>query len=571
MAEADREALIAFEVEADARIEALPIGELPVRAFWTFYHCTVFLLLHGGEFRERGAWVTGDTLAGRMSYLLPWLRNRPTEPIGANGNDAFAAVTDYPGSARQIADLSLYAHFCELMPDVHRRLLDVERSAERAFRLVHPDAAQARAEATDILVSELALNQNPLPENRRPDEEAFTLARDAPHWDMAVLVRLVRNLAVQYQAGMVEHPLVTDEGVMAVFGFDSPAYREVQAALFAFADAIQQVGTILCIWAVEDGQEDHEVMSEALEWMSVYWQGDVLIDIVAAVAGVDRDAVSRFVDAFTLDYDQPAPGWEGGEGYSPPFIRLAGSRLFSPDFIKRFAHARNALVMLDRNNDPRFDNLISRDLEPVLLQEMREELENLANLTIVQNFNYDLGELDLVIVAPDETHVVIVEAKAPLPPQGVRATARLAGRMREGVRQIARFHALPRARQLEYLRRATGLALLDPEIEFWLAGRACFGAREVWLPDALARPVTLPLLRLAVRELNDDPLSLAQLGPRLAALLEEMLQDLNWRWEHAPIVLFEQALETPQLLYDRDRAAAWRIRAGGPPGRGAAV
>lgn len=571
MAEADREALIAFEVEADARIDALPIGELPVRAFWTFYHCTVFFLLHGHQFRTPEAWITGDTMAGRMSYLLPWLRKRLTEPTGANAYEAFVAVRDFPDSSGQTRDLSLYTHLCEVMPDVHRRLLDVERTANGAFRLVHPDAAQARAEATDILVSELALNQNPLPENRRPDEEAFILARDAPRWDMAALTRLVRNLAIQYRAGMVEHPLVTDEGLRAVFGLDGEAYREVQAAVFAFADAIQQVGMILSIWAVEDGRENPETMAEALEWMSVYWRGEVLIDIVAAVAGVDRNAVSRFVDAFTLDYDQPAPPWEGGEGYSPPFIRLAGARLFSPDFIKRFAHARNALVMLDRNNDPRFGNLISRDLEPVLLREMREELETLAGLTIVQNFAYDRGELDLVAVAPDQSHVVIVEAKAPLPPQGGRATARLAGRMREGVQQIARFHALPRDRQLEHLRRATGLELANPSIEFWLAGRSCFGAREVWLPDTPARPVTLPMLRLAMREPGDDPLALAQVGPRMAALLEDMLQDLNWRWEHAPIVLFDQALETPQLLYDRDRAAAWRIRAGGPPGRGAAA
>lgn len=42
MADEDRQELIAFEAEADRQLAALPIRELPVRAFWTFYHATVF-------------------------------------------------------------------------------------------------------------------------------------------------------------------------------------------------------------------------------------------------------------------------------------------------------------------------------------------------------------------------------------------------------------------------------------------------------------------------------------------------------------------------------------------------
>lgn len=571
MADEDRQELIAFEAEADRQLAALPIRELPVRAFWTFYHATVFSLLHVHALENRATWVTGETLAGRIGYLLPWLRARATEPLGADAADAFEAVTTFPDAQAQIAALTLYLHFCEVMPDVHRRLIDVERTAAGAFRLTHPDAAQARAEAIDILVSELALNQNPVPENRPPHAEAFQLADTAPRWDVAVFMRLVRTMAARYGAEMIEDPLIREDAWQAIFGFDAATYREVQAALFGFADAIQQVATILAVRAGRGGQEDRAGMAEAIEWMSICWQGDVLVDTVAAIAGVDRAAVERIITTFTVDYDQPAPPWDGGEGYCPPFVRLAGARLTSPDFIKRFVHARNVLVLLERNNDPRFDNIVSGDLEPVLIAEFAQAFETIEGVRVATNYVYDLGELDMVIASADETHVIVVEAKAPLPPQGVRATARLAGRMREGLAQIARFRAQPRDQQLQQLRRATGLALDDPAIEFWLAGRACFGAREVWAADAQVRAVTLPLLRLAVAGDDQGAPTLNQLGQRISGLVEAMLADLDWRWDHSDFEMFGQKFETPQLIYDRARANVWRARAGGGPGRGAAA
>lgn len=565
MADADRERLIAFERVADAKIQEIGIGLLPARAVWALLHVMIFRLLNREGLTSVEARVTGDTLATRLSYILPWLKARSTLPLGESTQDAILATMEVPAGRADLNDLLAYAHFSELMPDVHRRLLDVNCEQDGAFRLGYNNTEEALAEAKDILVSELALNHLRDTVRQRPDEEAFELARTAPRMDFSTLRRLARRRSDYYRQKLVEHPLVTEVGMQAIFGFDLSTYREVQAAVLGFSDVVLQVAMILSVWSEADGGEPSK---EALEWTSVFWREPTLSQTIASISGVAREHVSRFINAFTLDYDeQKGPPIVGGEGFTPPFVRLENALLFSADLIQRFCHVRNAIVSMDKREDQRFDEFVSGGLEPVLLAEVRAELERLDGVLIVTNSVFPGGELDLVAVDTNTDFVVVVEAKAPVPPQGSRATTRLAGRMREGVRQIQRFRNLPKEIQCEHLRRATGLPLQEPVIDFWLLGRSCFGAREVWSPASAVRPVTLPLLRLALRRKRCDAEALAGLGASITLLVDEMLNDVNWRWEHARVEMFGQILLTPQLLYDRTAVARWTREAGGgdPP------
>lgn len=559
MTKAARAALIAFEAEADAAMAALPIGALPARCHFAHFHAFIFHQLNHAGLRDPAARITGETMLSRVSYLLPWLRARDAQPLGESADDALGALYETENAAEDMINLTQYAHLCEIMPEVHRRRLTVEQTGEAAFRVSHPDAGFARAEATDIIMSELALNFMINPVRHQPDEEIFDLARTAPVLNQGQLRAVIARRIAVYRADLREDPLIHDGAMIAVFGFDRARFSEIQATIFGIVDVFQQLALVLWIWSTKDGAEPSK---EALEWVSVCWTADGFLDVVEALSGQPRAEVAAFIEKFTFDYNRPPDEMRGGEGFTPPFVRLGDTLLFSSDMVFRFCQARNALVHLIRHDPALFDELISQDFEPVLIDLIAEALDGLPDIVIRRSFAFEGGEIDLIIANAVTNQVTIIEVKAPLPPQGSRMTQRLADRIREGVDQLTRIRDLPADQRRAIIEAATGLALEDPTYHYLIAARSCFGAIEVWDPASWIVPATLPLLRLAAQSIRGQGLDAAgDLAGELRTIADRIMGEAEWHWDEGEMTLFGRTLVTPQLIYDRAAVDLWMRRA----------
>lgn len=556
MAKSPRNQLITFECEADAAVEAMSLASMPARASLTLLNTTVFGLLHVAGPKDREMWQTGDTLTYRISYLIPWLRRRNSEKVGAGAADVLQAVQERDPEMEDARNLGAYAHFCEVMPEVHRHRLKVEARAG-GFRLVHPDQSFATAEAADIIVSELALNHLANNEPRLPDDEVFDLARSAPRLDPVLMDRLIRRREQFYAMQIREAPLVGDREMTEIFGFDRARFAKIQAALFALSDVFSQLALVLWVWS---SKSDGAPSSEALEWVTPCWKYEGFLKQASELCGVSTKEIDSFVSHFTLDYNLPPEEARGGDGFTPPFFRLGGSILFSPDLIPRYCQPRNVLTHMAGNEKHRdlFNNLVSGELEPKLVSEVVAALRGFDDLIVKTNHEFTGGEFDVIMCDKAGRNVVICEVKAPLPPQGSRLTKRLAERIQEGLAQIERARKMERSTLNGILKNALGVEVSDARVEYVIMARACFGAIEVWHADADQTPATLPLLRLALKRIRDAEGSPARdLTKTLQSVTKQILSDSNFRWEHAGMPLFGRTIETPQLLYDHKAVDGW--------------
>jgi len=529
---------------------------VPARALLTYLLTTIFYFLHVDK---KTFWKTGDTLTYRISYLLPWLRRR--DPGAPDGGPAarLLAFRDADPTGTDAKNLISYAHFCEIMPDVHRRRLEVELT-DQGFRLVHPSPEFAIAEATDIIVSELALNHIADSRRRPPDREIFALAETAPRLDEKLLSRVLRRKEAFYRANVREAPLVDDEATVATFGFDRRRFTEIQSAIFAIADVFMQLATALWAASAGLGQTPSE---ETIEWAVPCWKYEGFLEKVTALCGASRAEIESFVERFSFDFDLPADKMKGGDGFTPPFFRLGDAILFSPDLILRYLQPRNALAAMIRTDPELFDNLVSGRLEPTLVDEVASSFARFRSLIIRRNVEFASGEFDLVIADADGANILVCEVKAPLPPQGSRPTQRLADRIQEGLDQLERARGMPLADRAGVLSDACGIDVSQATIHYMIVARSCFGSVRAWDPESETIPATLPLIRLALARIQEKAGNPARDLPDVVReVTREVIVDADYQWTHGEMPLCGRVVETPQLIYENEIVDRWMRKAG---------
>jgi len=550
--------LFDFEREADARIATIALAGVPVRAVWAHYHFMIFYFLHFEGARDAAARRSAETMTYRLSYILPWIAGRTGDRsnMAAAQADALFRASD-PG-AKGASALDAYAHFSEVLPDVRRGRV-VAKRIKNGFSLSHPSPQAARAEATDIIVSGLAI---PHIANRTPTHFSTVIKALAAvnPIDWTAVVHEAAGRIAKYKANLREDPVISDAAMVEVFGFSGPRFREIQTAVFALAEVCQELALIHYMNNADEAGDPSEA---TMDLVSISWLETEFVDRIAQLAGGDSREVREFIDNFTFDPSTPKK-LRGGEGYTPPFARVGTQICWSPDLVLRFLQPRNALQDMMKLNKKKFDNLVSHTLEPTLVEAVVAELEQFSSLKVAVSTEYELGEIDLIILEPSSGDVVIVEVKGPIPPQGSRATERLTDRIREGLDQLRRFQGLSEAHRLKIVAAGTGVKLAHARFHYLIMARACLGAIEVWQSGTPAIPATLPLVRLALAALAKRGGNVAaELGSELEHQTAMLLRESRWSWSSGKMPLFGRMLYTPQLRYDEAIVDRWRRSAAG--------
>nr|MCB7500944.1 hypothetical protein [Enterobacter roggenkampii] len=548
---------IRYERQADAFIDDLAISNTPIATLLAVYHYAIFHSLHRAGMTDPAARVTGETYTWRMSYTLKWMANRAQTPVDESVHASFQRLKVVDPHGKERTQLSLYAHFCEVAPEVHKGNLVATRILD-GLKLSHKSSEFADAEAKDILISELDRNyvQNAIRKDLDPAVRALFDSNVSP--TSYRLIEPARARAARYAADIVEMPLLTDTGMQGLFGFDTAQFAKVQSALFGYVDVTHQLAMAHHI--TSETYNGGEPSAQALEWISLRLPTEKFRELISKIADVEMSVVGAFVEAFSYHPGEPACIRRGGEGFTPPFVELDGFTILSSDLVLSFCQPRNAIVSLAKRDLKTFNDLVSKDLEPVLLAEVRDALGAAGGEVVRTEYKYKGGELDLIVVNASTQAVLIGEAKAPVPVQGSRATKNLAARMQEGLQQLAKFQSLPLTQQIAIIEGATGIKLTNPSIRYLLIGRSCFGAPEAWTSKNVT-PASLPLIRLAATQILTEGQSIAAgLAPRIAQITEEFIEAANPVWKHATIRLAGKRLSTPQLIYDREAVRDWTLK-----------
>ncbi|MFO0845495.1 MAG: hypothetical protein U0797_24440 [Gemmataceae bacterium] len=557
--------LKAYESNFDSWVKELPILKLPVRAPLAALHEVSDGLFNGSRGNEKHAPrpEAGTSLAGRLSYLMPLLMGCDTEPVGTDAENALQAVRETDPNCAQRAMLLGYSHFCELMPEVHRGYYSVEGDEEAGFLLRHASEAFSSHEALDIILAELSLSLViDVPEFLHA--ELFDgLARTVPVADAGTMGRVLRECADHYRKYFNEPPFMTEEGYHAAVGVTSDDFVRFRAALCAMADYAKGMADALDRRIRREGDPDGRLRKEMLEWISVHWRENPFFGFLKALSDVDFDKLDRLVALFSVDFRTgKKSGAHARDGFLPPVARLETSVLYNPDLLKLFLPARNILFAVHHQDAKRFDDLVSKHLEPALVQQAVDLLRPVPGLITVVGHEWAKGELDLLVYSPQENVVLHMQAKAAIPPQGARMVQAIEGRAREGLDQLKRFRDLPGETRDEVLSRALGRTVSGVKVIDVLLSRSCFGTTKTWSKLGSVVPLNLTLLSGVTKPVRTagHPLPLGDFPARVWEEINRVMREARPQWVTKEAILGPVVFRLPMLDYDNEAVRLANIR-----------
>lgn len=278
-----------------------------------------------------------------------------------------------------------------------------------------------------------------------------------------------------------------------------------------------------------------------------------LAGVLRGVTGGPADGVHALMDLFTLR----GGGRGTGDGFMPPLVALGDRIAFSPVLLQTSLGDRNIAYALNAIDPQAFAASISSDLEPKLLDDMREAFSADSDIQVVQGVNWSSGgrqgEIDALVSRHGDPCVLHVQAKGAIPPVGSKAVRHVESRVREGVAQCDAFAALPDPEQLRIVETALGRQVPGLVVRPLVLVRTNVGTHRAWTAAGATTLLTLPLLRGVVREqirrdgrvalthwLDDCAERLEHLRARAAPVFERELADLHWLGVDLPVVLLDE-------------------------------
>ena len=550
--------LKAFEGQVDAQIESLGILRCHQLAVLSSVYAGIRGIFAGNDSLGRPADSDrGATAVNRMSHLAPLIIGCPTTPLLDSSYDAFDSLRDVPDWFEESQLLLKYGHFSELMPEVHKGYYDVRRISNREFDLVHPSPEFTAAEEQDILLSEISTPV--LLQTRWATEQFDELLEESDEVLMAQLIPLVALGYDRYRTAVLEVPLVSDDGLLETFGVSLDEFYRFRAAWIVWADVCIQMCDAAARATEREGRSEYRARQLA-QWSTVLVYRNYIEGSVRAIVEIGDHALDALMDIFLLG------GLTGddanyGDGFFPPFLAYDDRLVFSPDAVRTMMATRNLAYAINRVDEKRFADVISKHLEPKLIDDTVALLP-LEGLEVVKNARWHDGEFDLLVYSPRENAALHVQAKASIAPHGARMTQHTEDRwVSEGLRQFEVFRALSQLEKDDVLSAALNRSVENVEVVDVALARSSFGTAAIWNRFDNIVPCNLAVIAYLASS-SPSPFTLRDFGSRVTQLMEEMRAEASPRWERESVDFGVVTLGFPLLRLEPSAIAgrrAWTI------------
>lgn len=555
MPETAYDQLTAFETQADMRMQGLSLWQLPYRSVFSAALLAADAAFSGGRFRNHREPDSdkGGTMLARYSYWRPYLR-QCTRDIGANIADALSVMT--ADAHREMTQAVLYAHFCELMPFVHKKAFEVKRN-EMGFELHYPDEVSARFEALDVVASELALTT--LADHFRYDPRPFMrMVKTWPQVDGADLQPVLQQAYTFHLENVREDAFIGAHAYERVLGFRHDEFFRVRAAMMAFATWCLGMAHAAEAHAIStNGKEQDHFGNECFEWLVPLLRRDFVFGTIQQLAEVPTDQVAEILRYF--EEDPFAEGGVSGDGYLAPLKTYGDSVLLSPRAMHHMTPERNILYALNKLDRQRFDELVSAELEPSLLAHARQLIDSIPGVEVRTNVHWRNGEIDLLAFCQASNSAVQIQAKAAIPANGARMTRQLESNTRTAVQQLQRFESLGAGEKDAVIQAAFSVGAHDVRWSSGVLSRSSFGSVPAWDAIGDRAAMNLPLLKLLAQELSaETDADLAAVPERTKRILSEIADTGIIGWKNQPLDVFGTTIMVPLLQLDNVAIARWR-------------
>lgn len=534
------------EVEkiADSEISRLNIWSQPAHMTLS----TIYNLIYELFFSEDADNLTHRFKAEKIMSYLPGVAPYITKcddsivKIDAERSIRFSEEMNF-----DITKVIEYGQFCTIMERVHKGDFSEEVSEDRVF-LNFAGKEAFQAEAQDVLISELSLPNFVSPKQVFNLKYAFSLGSGETHFEP-------RNVAEQVRAQRLElEKLDNDIEYVKDFsnvieGLADGDYRALKFSAMAFALFIRSVSRILQE-AIQRGLlSGSKANSQLIFWKAPCLRRRDLVDVLAKAASVEKESARVFVENFSLTIGTDCPVWVRN-GYFPPFQNLGDRVVFSPAVLLVMLSNRNSIFVCSKKNDTTFHNIVSKGMEPKLVDDFLTELPPGGDWEVSRSVNFPGGEIDLVLFHSELNIVLQIQAKGSIAPEGAVLVRNFESRCEEGVRQLRRFEALPQEVKISILKSKFPLVDFGTLIVPCLLARGSFGRPSFLLSNEDILFINPFLARKAFANGGFDWKNPIE---AIASVKAELIKSVDCVASREKFSVFEYEFDVEMPVWDRNK------------------
>lgn len=537
--------LIKIEKELDEKITNLSIWKLP------YQHILTVLLynVENIDFSNRGD--TAMDYLGRLSHIYPLIKKYAKESNLVNSSQALVETTSY---MEDINFLNAYAHFCQLMPQIHRGTITAINIKEKKITLDYPSDEIKHSELIDRLYSYISLHviysfNNFKGLEKYTDAKVSSGETNINANDLA----WIKNIYTHHKHYFFNVQILPDKVFKESLGFTYKQYISYSAALRAFSDYFITLGRSYRKLAI--AKKSDNLMNEYFEW-SVCCLNFKFLGFFQGMSGLQREVFDKIL-TFHLNIISNTTGEtfksKGfcGDGFCPPITLLQNSIIFSPLALRFNLNINNILFSLNKNDKKIFDEKISESLEPTLIKQMEYLFSRFNNIKISKNLNYSKSEIDFIVLSKKEKVCLLFQVKTTIAPDSARTVSRVESRVTEALKQIKCFDDLPVNEKNEIINREFKTNLDEINYQNIIMVRSSAGSEKSWAINKKFRIVNYTFLaKILCEKLKSRNFDFSDFSNEILSFQDDMIKKSNWKVNNETLKIDDYEIQFPDITYD---------------------
>jgi len=383
--------------------------------------------------------------------------------------------------------LYAYGHFSFLMPQIHRNIFNITKSGDNSVLLNFKTENFVRSEITDRFLSEISLPVTIEYSKKKLLEEYLyqKVKKDSEPFDDQDLL-WIRDIFSHHLSCKNRVELLSDKVLEENLGFNNLDFDRFEASLRACTDFMLYLARVYKSLSdeIDDKKKKEELVGCYLEWCNCCLTYR-FIDLLIHISDIDGKTFHNILPYFITIYSQPKATKirtcsHLGEGYMPPLTLTENRILLNPLITRNFLSFNNILYSLSKKERKLFDEKISANLEPTLINQVDRVFSKFNALRRKKNVKIEGGEIDYLVLSEVEKVCLVFQIKATLAPVSSRSTDRVQTRSLEGIKQLEYFRSKTEKSKLKLVNEIFGTDMSELKFIDILLVRSCAGSEDVW-------------------------------------------------------------------------------------------
>lgn len=543
--------LIEIEKLFDEKLPKLGIFELSFQSIYSL------LLFNAETIDFKGDVDTAMDYISRISLIYPAIKKYAQNTPIENTTQSILKT----GQAEYLEDINFliaYAHFSLLMPQIHRGTLEVKSIDNKKIKIDYVNESVKESELIDKLYSTISLpiSFSYIDSERikqYTDYKAQKRDFDFNDTDFGH-IKKIYSFNVKYSLNI---QVLTDNGMKPYIGFTNIDFCKFISCLRAFSEYFILMARSYREQVSDNNSEadNDKLMSEYMEW-STCCINYKTIGWFIGMSELDTDTfnliLSYYLDIYSDNTGENFLSKSAiGEGFQAPITLIDDSIIFSPHSLRYLLSFNNVLYSINKNEKKLFDDNISEQLEPVLINQVENLFASFGNFECKKNVNFDGGEIDLLVLSKQEKICLSIQIKATISPDSSRTVARVQDRTIEALRQIKTFEEKGSKFHLEFINSTFDTDLEEIKILNLILVRSCAGSEKSWEINNSYKILNYVLLaKLLCEKLNADSFNLENFENEILLKQEDLIEVSKWDTSYENLKIDDYEIEFPNIHFN---------------------